>query len=161
MRSADRVTSVDVSRNLQLVISGSYQTWYAWDLISGDSVFELDGLTGWINDISLQPGRQLLSVADESNQIRLWETSHWTLTHNVQLEQVDQITALDFSVDGWTLALGAKNGSVLLWDMITNTLVEAVDVYPHAVTDLKIHPHGDRMITSYDNGVLRLWSIQH
>jgi WD40 repeat protein len=159
-RAHDRVTSVDINQNFQFVVAGSYQTWFVWDLITGESIFELDGFRGWINDLSLSPGGEILAVADRSNQIRLWETASWNLTHDVQLKQVDQITALDFSPDGWTLALGGKNGTVLVWDVRANTLYKTVENYPHAVTDIEFHPNGDGLIISYDNGLLRLWSNQ-
>jgi len=156
-RALDRVTSVDINQKFQIVVAGSYQTWYVWDLITGESIFELGGFMGWISDLSINPGGEILAMADGSNHIRVWETSNWELTHDVQLIQVDQITALDFSPDGWTLGIGGNDGTVLMWDVRTNTLYETVEPYPYTVTDIKFHPNDDSLIISYDNGLLRLW----
>lgn len=159
-RTADRVTCVDISQNLQLVVAGSYQTWYAWDLFSGSAIFETNGLNSWISDVSINPGGQNLAVADSSNRIYLWDTLNWELTHSIPLGQVDQVTALDFSSDGGLLAIGAQNGVVVLWDLVANTLTVIGNPYPHSVTDIAFYPDGFGLLISYKNGNLRYMSRQ-
>jgi WD40 repeat protein len=156
-RTVDRVTSV--AMDLQVVVAGSYQIVELWDINTGESILSLGGLTGWVNDVTLSPSGRTLAVADSSNHVRLWDTTTWELTHNVQLEQYDQITSLDFSPDSMLLALGGKNGTVLLWDTSTNTIFDPLERYPHSVMELKFHPSGVFLMACYENGLLRLWSI--
>jgi WD40 repeat protein len=159
-RTVDRVTCVDISQNLQIVVGGSYQTWYAWDLNSGDTLFEANGLDGWINDISISPSEQNLAVADSSNRIRLWDMLNWHLTHDVTLDQVGQITALDFSPDGVSVAIGTKNGDVFLWDLSANVLTVLGYPLSSGVTDLSFRPGGDALLVGYERGNLRYLSRQ-
>jgi WD40 repeat protein len=156
-RMVDRVTSV--AMDLQLVVAGSYQTVDIWDINTGEPVLSLAGLAGWVNDVTLSPNGRILAVADASNHIRLWDTTTWELTHNVQLDQYDQITALGFNPDSMMLALGGKKGAFSVWDISANTIMDPLERYDHSIVDIAFHPSGLFLMACYENGLLRLWSI--
>lgn len=159
-RAADRITSVDVNQNVQLAAAGSYQTVSVWDLGTGELLQTLADFKGWVSDIALSPDGGTLAVADSSNRLRLWETASWKLTHDIPLEVFDSITGIDFNRNGMRLALGGKNGRVVIWNVPSNALFDPVTTYVYPVTDIRFHPHENSLISSHNDGTLRLWSFQ-
>jgi len=158
--AADRVTSVDINQNVQLAAAGSYQEVSIWDLGTGELLQTLGDFKGWVGDIAISPSGGYLAVADSSNHLRLLETGNWELAYDIPLEGFDSITALDFSPNGLMVALGGKNGKVVLWNLASNTLQDPETRYDHPVTDIAFHPRERNLISSYRDGLLRLWSYQ-
>jgi WD40 repeat protein len=159
-RAADRITSVDINQNVQLAAAGSYQTVSVWDLGTGELIQTLDDLKGWVSDIALSPDGGVLAVADSSNRLRLWETASWKLTHDIPLEVFDSITGIDFNRNGMRLALGGKNGRVVIWNVPSNALFDPVTIYAFPVTGISFHPRENILLSSHNDGTLRLWSFQ-
>jgi WD40 repeat protein len=158
--AVDRVTSVDVNQIVQLAVAGSYQTVSVWALGTGELLQTLSDFNGWIRDIAISPNGATLAVADSSNHLRLWDTTTWVLTHDIPLDLFDSITVLDYDPNGRMLALGGKNGRVVIWNVSNNTLSDPETLYPNAVTDIIFHPHGNRLISSHRDGILRIWTYQ-
>jgi len=163
-RMPDRVTSVGIQQGIhqgrQLVAAGSYQSVSVWDIGSVEPVKILSDLSGWVNGLAFHPNGDTLAVIDSSDTIRLWETRNWYLTHQVQMGEMDQLLSLDFSPDGKFLALGGKNGRVVLWNLDSNTVSNLGDDLPHSVMDLRFKPSSDTLIACYLDGTIRLWLIQ-
>jgi WD40 repeat protein len=139
--AADRVTSVDINPNFQIAAAGSYKEVSIWNLQTGEPV-------------------QTFAVADSSNHLRLWNTGSWELTHDIPLDGFESISALDFSPNGMMIALGSKTGKVMLWNLENNTLSDPETQYPFPVTDVAFHPREPILISSYRDGLVRLWSYQ-
>ena len=158
-QAPDRITSVDSHPYLPLVAAGSYQSVSLWTPGTEDLLHQIDGLNGWVNDLAISPDGGSLAVVDSSNHLRMWHTESWTLTHDIPIEPCTQIISLDFSPDRVWLALGCKNGSVMLWDVDENTLTDPLENYPYAVTDVAFNPFEPLLVSSYQDGVVRVWSI--
>jgi len=159
-RAPDRVTSVDLNPIKALAAAGSYQSVSVWALEGGDLLQTLDGLIGWGNDLEFSPDGSQLAVADDSNHLMVWNTDDWAMTYDIPIEPCSQVTALDFNPDGSQLALGCKRGAVLIWDLSENTVYNPLVDYPVAVTDIAFHPFERTIISTYGDGVLRVWSLQ-
>jgi WD40 repeat protein len=160
IRSSNRITCLDEDQSGTYLAAGSYQSWYVWDLIAGEVVIELNGFNAWINDIVFSPEGEYLAVADTSNVLRLWKTNGWVPTHEVELEQIDSITALDFAPNQLILVIGAKNGLVLEWDLRSNELFKIADLNHRSVSDIQFDPSGSLVLISSKKGVLRLLLAQ-
>jgi WD40 repeat protein len=156
----DRVTSVDINPNLQIAAAGSYQEVSIWNLGTGEPIQTLGELSGWVREIAISPNGGYLAVADSSNHLRLWSTGNWALTHDIPLDGFESITALDFSPNSLMIALGGKNGKVVVWNLANNTLHDPQTRYPYPVTDVAFHPQENILISSYRDGLVRLWSYQ-
>ena len=159
-RASDRVTSVDVNQSVQLAAAGSNQQVSVWNLGTGELLQTLSALKGWIGDIAISPNGGVLAAADSSNHLRLWNTTSFSLTHDIPLAGFEAITALDFSPNGLMIALGGNNGKVVLWNLANNTLHDPEIQYPAPVTDIAFHPREHDLISSYNDGLIRLWSYQ-
>jgi COMPASS component SWD3 len=157
-RTVDRVTSVDIHQQVQLVAGGSYGEISVWNISTGNRMITIDSLAGWVHDVAFSPGGEFLVVADSSNRVRVWNTVSWVLTHSVQFEAFNQITALGFQPGGTRLLLGGDDGTILLWDLTPNGFFVLDERASHEVTDVVFHPFEDSFVSSYRDGVFRLWS---
>jgi WD40 repeat protein len=159
-QAPDRVTSVAANSYRPLVVAGTYRRVTVWNLDTGDRVWASWDLRGWIDDVALSPDGRTLGVADSSNQFMMWSTSDWRLTHLLPIQGCDQITALDFGPDDFQVALGCKNGALFLFGGEENTLSPIGEVYPSAVTDVVFHPYEASVLVGYQDGTLRVWSLE-
>jgi WD40 repeat protein len=153
-----RVSCVDIRWDGQVSVAGSYETAFAWDSETGEEIITIEGLAGWVNDLAFDPDGLSLAIADSSNHIQIWDTTTWQQTHNIELEQLNQLSALSFNPSGEILAVGGRDGSLILWDLLENTM-NVLENYPHEVTSLAFSPGGEQLVSSYQNGVWRMWDF--
>jgi WD40 repeat protein len=158
--AADRVTSVDINPNFQIAVAGSYKEVSIWNLQTGEPVQTLSEFEGWVREVAIRPNGGYFAVADSSDHLRLWNTGNWELTHDIPLEGFESISALEFSSNGMMIALGGKTGKVMLWNLENNTLSDPETQYPYPVTDVAFHPREPILISSYRDGLVRLWFYQ-
>lgn len=159
-RLIDRVTSVDLNQQAQMVAAGSYQTVSVWDIGTGELVQTLEEFMGRISGLTMSPDGRYLAVADSSNHLRVWRTGDWIPTHDIQITQIDLITAIGFSHDGMLVAMGGENGAVVVWDMGANTLYEPGKRYSSGVSAVAFHPDDRILVSIFQDGLLRIWSLQ-
>jgi WD40 repeat protein len=157
-RTPDRVTGVDIHPGRQLVAAGSFQAVSLWNLNTSEELQTIPGLAGWVNDLAIRPSGDLIAAIDSSSTLQLWDTASWFPTHRIPLDALQGLSALDFSPDGRQLALGGKNGQVVIWSLEVNTATVLVDSLPQPVVDLVFNPAGDILMACYQDGLVRLWS---
>jgi WD40 repeat protein len=70
------------------------------------------------------------------------------------------ILAMAFSPDGWTLATGAYNGEVTLWDLPTGEPLCRWTEHDGRVTSLAYSPDGKYLVTGGDDKTPLVWYVQ-
>jgi len=156
----NRVSCVDINPNGDLAAAGSYQSWVVWNIFSGEIVLEQVGSIGQIKDIAFSPDGAYLAIADGSNIVKLWKTSDWSLSHEVEFGETDTITSIDFHPGQLRLVIGGNNGVVLQWEIAAKAYFEVTSLAGMSVSDIEVHPGGAMLLISTDNGYLRLISNQ-
>ncbi len=159
-QAPDRVTSVAVNVPREQVVAGSYRRITVWNMDTGDRVWESWELSGWISGVGFSSDGYFVAAADSSNQLKMWSTGDWRLTHDIPIDGCDQITALDFSPQDFRVAIGCKNGMVSVLNGDEYSLNLPGDLYHAAVTDVVYHPDASLLLTSYKDGTLRVWSLE-
>jgi WD40 repeat protein len=120
----------------RLVISGSYDrrlVW--WDAAGGQVVRAIEAHEGWVRDLVVVPGGNLLASAGDDMRVKLWETDSGRLVrslegHALRTPQghVTALYALAVSPDGKYLASGDRIGSVRVWELATGKLAQSFEV---------------------------------
>jgi eukaryotic-like serine/threonine-protein kinase len=100
-----------------LAIGGGYteSAIKLWDVETHQLIGQLDGHRSWITYLMFLPDGRLASASADQT-VRLWDIQSRRSLGTFRGHQ-SEVRSLDVSPDGRTLASGAKDGTVLLWDV--------------------------------------------
>jgi pre-mRNA-processing factor 19 len=94
-------------------------TWALSDLRSGEVLFSVkdeDANAKGLNRIQVHPDGLILAVGTGSGVVRIWDLKQRAVLASFEGHQ-GPITALAFSENGYFLASGSEDSSVILWDL--------------------------------------------
>lgn len=77
---------------------------HLWDVVSGQSLGELDGHTGIVWALAFSPDGSMLASVSGDHTARIWDWRNKALLKS--LDFPDQVDSVSFSPDGQTLAIG-------------------------------------------------------
>ncbi|MFO7955842.1 MAG: protein kinase [Candidatus Brocadiia bacterium] len=100
-------------------------------------------------------GDRLVSVALQS-PAKVWNTEDWSVVHSLEYEGEASAGAL--SPDGNTLALGTREGRIMLWSLADGELLTSLRGDGGRVKDLMFLPRGDTLIASHRTAV-SAWNV--
>ena len=132
------VRCIAISPNNRILASGSEDnSVILWDIASAEPIAHLYGHPYWVVSVAFSPdGRTLASTSYRESVIRLWDVPSG-LSKKILEGYSSSFNNLSFSSDGRTLASGSLDGSIILWDMETETLYPAEDVNRDGVVDIE------------------------
>ena len=81
---------------------------------------------------------------------RLFDIRSGVLTHSYQCG--DPVTAVSLRQTGSAIAAGTNNGTVLLWDSRTQTILNDTLLHENKVTSLAFHPSKSLLLTASEDG---------
>jgi WD40 repeat protein len=153
-------TVISLSANedgIRLVTSGYDGSLKIWDTTPGREINTTQGHSSAVWDISYSPdGNWLASVGDDG-WVKIWNPSGNTLVHSVQL--ADHLSALTFSQDGHTIAVGSQSGTIYILDALTGKTITTLQGHSYLVFDLAFSPDNRLLISSSWDGTARLWDL--
>ena len=128
-----------------------------WNVESHQFIGQLDGHRSWITCLMFLPDGKLASASADQT-IRLWDIQSRRSLGTFRGNQ-SEVRSLDVSPDGRTLASGAKDGTVLLWDVALLTARppgwQTVDPQfnPGPILGFEISPDSGAIATVQNGGV--------
>ena len=111
------VTSVAFSRDGKTLAAGDFNgRTYLWNVVTAAVVRAYpDPVSKGVNAVAVSPDGGLLVTADENGAIFVWEAAAVHLVHSQAVNTT--ITALAFTADSKTLAIGDDKGDLMLWQI--------------------------------------------
>ncbi len=158
--------------------SGSWdKTLRLWDIATGETLHLLDRYGAYVSAAAISPDGTLLAAASLESQLAVglivWTCASTgrnlrtailtmgarrTALGGGTAVDADWIRCLAFSPDGATLASGADDKTVTLWDTSTHREVELLEGHAGAVHALSFSPDGTTLAAATWRGVV-LWDV--
>ena len=104
-------------------------------------------------------GRELAVASSAPNQgvVTIWDVRTWKLSSTLARFPGGQITALAFSADSNTVAIGAADGSAGLWSVRTGGAEVAYVGSTSPVASIAFATKGDQVATASTDGTTNVW----
>ena len=83
------------------------------------------------------------------------------LAVNMKGHNSNDVTAVAFSPDGQTLASGATDGTIIVWDTTTGNKLLPLFANKSAVNSVVFSPNGEFLISGADDGSVKLWNLHN
>ncbi|MBD2120436.1 NB-ARC domain-containing protein [Trichocoleus sp. FACHB-262] len=175
-----RIWSLSFSANRQWLASGSDdQTARVWNL-QGDCLHVLKGHTKNVYSVHFSPNHPTLASGSKDTSIRIWDVETGKCL-NVLQGHSSGIRCVRYSPDGQRLASGDLDGCIQLWihplNSKTHSFNPELSLRGHTnwvrnivfspksdtldwVRNIVFSPESDTLVSSSDDGTLRLWNVQ-
>jgi WD40 repeat protein len=165
------VNSVRISPDGKTAASGSCDaTIRLWNVAAGDEIGALKGHTDWVCSIAFAPDGKTLASASRDTQIKFWDVNKkkevatrdgYTGIIDPAAGWTGAVSSIAFSPDGGTLASGAHDNAIRIWDAISRDEVAAAEGrIGEAVGALAFGPSGNVLAVGCYNTTIELWEVQ-
>ena len=158
------------SPNGEILASGSLDnTIRLWNTTTGRLLsLPLNAHTGAVISLAFSPDGKVLASGSTDRTIRLWSAT--TGEHLATLEQkvvwgsvtdkghTGAVTVVAFSPDGETLASGATDLTIRLWNVRTHQHLTVLGGHRGTVRALSFSPNGKILATGSNDTTVRLWN---
>jgi WD40 repeat protein len=155
----------------ELIVAGSYDNaLHVYDAETGRLLHSItvpigsqSGTVYGYVILALSPSGSQLAVGYEAgvggdlDKVSIYSTATWTREFDVTTIPYVEISALGFSPDGTSLAVGAEDGTAEVFSLTTREKVVSYAGPSAAVTSMVFTPDGNSVLTASNDGTMRLW----
>ncbi len=157
------VSAVRFSANGQLLlvaagtpaVSGKV---FAFDISTGQIVWERGDETDTILALDLAPDGRLLAVGGPSKVVRLIDVATGEEAKTLK-KHTDWVLTIRFSPDGMLLASGDRFGGLIVWDPQQGTLFHNLKDHTDAVHAIAWDSTSENLLSGGEDGQLRTWDM--
>ncbi|MDJ0728642.1 MAG: caspase family protein [Crocosphaera sp.] len=148
------VTSVALSKDGQIIVTGSFDgAVKVWDR-QGKLQYALEGHQGYVYSVAISKDRQTIVSASEDNTVKVWDRQG-TLLHTLEGHQ-ESVGSVAISEDGQTIISGSNDNTLKVWDR-QGTLLYTLEGHQNAVMSVAINEDGQTIISGSNDNTLKVW----
>ncbi|WP_226588560.1 nSTAND1 domain-containing NTPase [Microseira wollei] len=180
------VTSVTISPNSQIIVSGSSdKTLRLWDFNGKPIGKPFQGQGNWVTAVAFSPNGKLIVSGSNDGTLRLWDLNGNPIAKPFKQQNINlpssssnssysyyaygaptsnlgknyQVTAVAFNPkNGQIIASGSNDGILRLWDLKGN-LKQQFQAHQANITAVAFSPDGKFIVTGSNDKTLRLWDL--
>jgi WD40 repeat protein len=152
------VRSIAWSPDSLLVASGGYQVVRLWDATSATAKTMLSVPEGTVTALAFSPQGKTLAAGTDGAIYR-WDVES-LVPRSLPVAVEGRVNGLRYSADGRQVAAATDHGAILFHERADGARGEMLRLEGHlgAVTGIAFSPSGEAVVTSGDDGTLRLWN---
>ncbi|ODV83766.1 hypothetical protein CANARDRAFT_202344 [[Candida] arabinofermentans NRRL YB-2248] len=115
----DDVLSVSISNTSRQIVSSSRdKTVKVWNAL-GQCAATLQSHSDWVNAVKFSPSEPTTVLSASSDKkVKAWDTADYKVTADF-IGHTGYVSCITISPDGSLCASGGKDGTIILWDMIS------------------------------------------
>ena len=165
--SVARVLAVSPDGKL-LATAGEDRIIQLWNLETGKAGAKLTAHTDWITSLAFSSDGKRLASGGYDGMVRVWDTaagsklmecaSQPPALPNSPAPAVNAVSALAFSIDGKSLALGGSDSQVYIVTLADGKIIRTLQGHGSSVTALAFHPSDTLLVSSGKDRTVRLWT---
>ena len=153
------IRCVDFTPDGKFFITGSIgndRTIQFWNANTLELVYTSPQQSGYINDLAVSADGKV--VAAVRNYIKVWDLSDESVLQNIKGPSLE-INALAVSPDGSYVATANKEGTVMLFDLITGQIVATLEGHNGWVRTVAFSPDGNYLFSGAEDKVVKVWEL--
>jgi WD40 repeat protein len=128
------------------------------DVLSGQSLIELDEPLNAIGDVAFSPSGAYLAAGTDDYTIYIWDTANYQLAMNLKGHR-NYVNGVSFNPDGSLLVSGSKDKTLGLWDLAEQKLLTTLTGHKDAILRVAVSPDGTLIASISWDGTVRLWGV--
>ncbi|AUS99465.1 hypothetical protein CLI64_03140 [Nostoc sp. CENA543] len=153
----DIVTTIDLSADNQLLVSGSAdRTFKLWHLSTGKLIRTFNGHSDWVTTVVISKDGKMIASGSADQTIRLWYSSNGNLFHTLK-GHTGFVRTIAISNDSQLLASGSNDRTVKIWNLATRQLLKTLEGHTGFVRSVAISPDGKTIASAGEEGHIKIW----
>ncbi len=155
----ERVTSVSLSANGQLALSGSWdKTMRLWEVASSQCLRTFTGHTERVNSVSLSADGQFALSGSGDQTVCLWEVASGQYLRTFT-GHTERVTSVSLSADGRFALSGSWDQTVRLWEVTSGQCLRTFTGHTGWVHLVCLSADGQWALSGNDDNTVRLWEV--
>ncbi|MBU0973076.1 MAG: TIR domain-containing protein, partial [Proteobacteria bacterium] len=152
---------------------------FLWDLETRQKTLTWQVDAPWVNCVRFSPDGKSLAIS-YNDHIHIWDSTTGELRSRLEGQKKgsklllwspkekwmvaeghkDDVTGISFSPDGKTLASSSNDGSIIFWDLNTDTIQQRVITEEGVgINSVAFSPDGTEIAFGIENGDVFLWNV--
>lgn len=156
----DAITSLAISSNDKILVGGSWQKIWVWNLEDGKVLYTIDSHFHWILSVAISPDGNILVSGSADKTVKIWNLKTGQLIHS--LSHQSWVTAVAISPDGNTLVSGSTDKTIHIWNLATGKSTKIIKNKKElsSVLSLCISPDGETIASGSSDNKVALWNLK-
>ncbi|MEH1888411.1 MAG: WD40 repeat domain-containing protein [Nostoc sp.] len=118
----DTIACVAISPDNQILVGGSWQKIWVWNLQTGELLCTIDAHSHWVLSVAInQDGNTLVSSSADTT-IKIWDLSKGSLIREINAHS-NWVNAAEITPDGKTIVSASADKTIKIWDLHTGQLL--------------------------------------
>ncbi|MBD2133051.1 hypothetical protein H6F47_11580 [Sphaerospermopsis sp. FACHB-1094] len=117
----DTITCLAISSDNKIIVGGTWQTIWVWDLQTGEILYSLFGHSHWVLSVAISPDGNTLVSGSADQTIKIWNLTNGKLTKTLNGHS-SWVNAVSISKDGNTIVSGSSDKTIKTWNLQSGVL---------------------------------------